>query len=184
MFFCSFFNSISAHLFQQKSSRQMFSCFTAFEKFPKWELIYDAIFVPTWFHFTSSIPPHFRKNDPKSHQHFDPFSIPFLFDRPFWEPSWSYVGHRYEPKTPPRRSKTPPGRPQDHQVVSKIPQDAPRRIFWGALGGLWLFGRRGVEGSLDAWRRRAPDRGSLLTSLKKNHRSQIKLRVRNQRTKP
>ena len=62
--------------------------------------IFDAILVPTWLHFAFP-------NQPKSFKNPTPRAIKILIDfcfdffsilAPFWEPSWSHVGHFFRSK--------------------------------------------------------------------------------------
>ena len=41
---------------------------------------------------------------------------------PFWEPSWSHVGHLFRAKTRPRRPKTPPEPPKTPKMTPKWSQ--------------------------------------------------------------
>ena len=98
---------------------------------------------------------------PKSHQKSIPRGIKKLIDfgidflsilAPFWEPSWSHVGHLFRaktpqdaprtatrrPKTPPRQPKTPQDAPRHPQDAPKAPKTLPRRRFWKDLDPLDL----------------------------------------------
>ena len=59
--------------------------------------------------------------------------IVFCFDfssiwAPFWEPSWSHVGHQDSPKTHQDAARTRLGRPRRPPRHPKRSQDAPRRL--------------------------------------------------------
>ena len=114
--------------------------------------IWDAILMPTWLHFAFPNPPKSFKNTTRRGIQilvafgFDFFSIL----APFWEPSWSHVGHLFRAKMPPRRPKMPPGRSLGAKKAPKSdfyrflrPQEAPRGQFWAHFG--WfsapMFGR-------------------------------------------
>ena len=136
--FCSFFILTSTQDFQLKSSPLVFSV----------ELVLGVqnvfeVRIDLWCDFGANLAPFYILKSTKNQKKktipraieilivfcFNVFSI-FV---PLWEPSWSHVGHRFGPKTLPRRPKTPPGRPQD---ASSRLQDTSRRpkTF---LVGLW-----------------------------------------------
>ena len=104
--------------------------------------------MPTWLHFPSKNPPKSFKNPiPRGIQKL----IDFCFDfwsiwAPFWEPSWSHVGHQDAPKTPQDAPKTPPGGPPDAPKTPRGSQEAPRRPPGGPTRATlmdfgWIFHR-------------------------------------------
>ena len=122
--------------------------------------------VPTWLHLGTQNPPKsVQKSIPRGIKKMIDFWIDFLaILAPFWEPSWSHVGHLFRAKTPPRRPKTPPGRPhdvprrlQDTPRRPKTPQDSPKTPprrpkpppdddFGTILGRVWKTFGRVLEG--------------------------------------
>ena len=106
-----------------------------------------------------------RENRTKSEQKGIRISMDFCMDflsilAPFWEPSWSHVGHLFRaktpqdaprtatrrPKTPPRHPKTPQDAPRHPQDAPKAPKTLPRRRFWKDFGDILedfgkIFGR-------------------------------------------
>ena len=90
--------------------------------------IWDSISVPTWLHFTFPNPPKSFKNPtPRGIK----ILIVFCFDffsilAPFWDPSWSHVGHLFRAKTPQDAPRTATRRPKTPPKHPKTPQDAPR----------------------------------------------------------
>ena len=109
--------------------------------------IFDAIWMPTCFHFAfQNRPKSFRNLIPRGIQKL----IDFCFDFwciwvPFWEPSWSHVAHQDAPKTLPRRaqdgSKIPRGlqeAPRLSQGASKMPPRSPKKLPRGFQGWFWM----------------------------------------------
>ena len=96
--------------------------------------------------FGANLAPFCFPNQPKPIKKLTPRGIKnliaFGFDfwsmlDPFWEPSWSHVGHLFRPKRPPRRATMPPKTsprpskpPRPPQDPPKAPKTSPRQRFW------------------------------------------------------
>ena len=105
--------------------------------------IFDPILDSTLLHVGIQHPPKcFQKSIPRGIKKLINFGIDFyLILAPFWEPSWSHVGHLSRPKTAQEASKTPLRRLQDaSKTVQDAHKSAPRssttRGRWGTP--VWL----------------------------------------------